>query len=249
MNIIETSRLTHIFQDRTVGIEEVSFTVKKGSFIVLAGKNGSGKTTLCRHFNGLLRPTSGDIHVRGIDVKRRPSEARQYVGMVFQNPDSGIVGETVYGDIAFGPENLRLAPTEIESRVLEALAAVGLEAKRNHSPYLLSGGEKRRLAIAGVLAMKPEIIVFDEPFTNLDFPGARQVLQQILLLHSLGHTIILVTHDLEKVAAYADRLVVMREGKIAEDGPPELVVPSVEAHGVREPCSSRMGKGLLPWLD
>lgn len=249
MSIIETRRLTHIFRNRTVGIEEVSITVKKGEFIILAGRNGSGKTTLCRHFNGLLRPTSGEIRVKDIDVKCYPSKARQYVGMVFQNPDSGIVGETVYGDVAFGPENLKLDRAEIESRVFEAMAAVGLEGKKNHSPHLLSGGEKRRLAIAGVLAMKPEIIVFDEPFTNLDFPGARQVLQQILQLHSLGHTIILVTHDLEKVVAYADRLVIMREGKIAEDGPPELIAPSVELYGVREPCSSRLGKGILPWLD
>jgi biotin transport system ATP-binding protein len=145
--------------------------------VVVAGPNGSGKTTLIRHLNGLLLPTEGCVKVAGISVQKDPMRARRLVGMMFQDADSQIVGETVYGDVAFGPENLRLDNDQIRERVALALDVVGLKNFAEQRPHLLSGGEKRRLAIAGILAMEPKIIAFDEPFASLDYPGVKQVLR------------------------------------------------------------------------
>lgn len=248
MSLIEIQDLTHVFHDGSYGIEGVNLTIERGEFLAIAGANGSGKTTLCRHLNGLLRPTSGEVLLNGLSVSENLVEARQKVGMVFQNADTQIVGETVYADIAFGPENLGLTQDTIEQRVNRAMNTVGLQGLKDRKPHLLSGGEKRRLAIAGVLAMNPDILVFDEPFSNLDYPGESRLLKQILNLHEAGHTIIVVTHELEKVAAYIDRLVLMQKGLIVKEGDPESLLKKVEEFGVREPCASRFGKGVQPWL-
>ena len=181
---------------------------------------GGGKTTLIRHLNGLLLPTSGCIKLAGASVEKDLLRARRLVGMMFQDADSQIVGETVYEDVAFGPENLRLQRNLIDNRVIHALDAVDLKDFAGQRPHVLSGGEKRRLAIAGILAMEPRVIAFDEPFASLDYPGVKQVLKQILTLHRTGHTILVITHDLEKVLAHADRLIIMQKGKIVRDGPP-----------------------------
>ncbi|MBU3917966.1 energy-coupling factor ABC transporter ATP-binding protein [bacterium] len=249
MNIIEIKDLCHNFANGSPGIIDINLTIKKGEFIVIAGQNGSGKTTLCRHLNGLLSPASGSVLIKNVSVKSDPSRARQIVGMVFQNADSQIVGETVYSDIAFGPENLRLNRKEIDRRVKLAMEAVGLQGMDDHRPHTLSGGEKRKLAIAGVLAMNPEILVFDEPFSNLDYPGERHLLRQILDLHQTGHTILIITHELEKVVAHADRLVIMRKGRIVKTGIPHEIIHQVEDFGIREPCSSRLGHGVNSWLN
>ena len=249
MNIIEIQNLTHCFSDGTLGIQEISMNVREGEFIVIAGRNGSGKTTFLRHLNGLLLPHSGTVRLGGVSVSDDIVRARQMVGMVFQDADSQIVGETVYDDVAFGPENLCLDRPEIRKRVLAALSAVGLGDFADQRPHLLSGGEKRRLAIAGILAMKSRVLVFDEPFSNLDYPGVQQVLAQILSLHLVGHTILLTTHDLEKVLAHADRLLIMGNGKILRDGPPDQVVTDAEAFGVRQPCMSRLGMNMESWLN
>jgi biotin transport system ATP-binding protein len=169
--------------------------------------------------------------------------------MVFQDADSQIVGETVRDDVAFGPENLRLNRAEIDRRVDAALSATGLMHLADKRPHLLSGGEKRRLAIAGILAMQPRVIVFDEPFANLDYPGVRQVLDQILRLHRAGGTIIVATHDLEKVLAHADRLIFMRGGRIEGDGPPSALVARAENFGVRCPRAGFLGVEALSWLN
>jgi biotin transport system ATP-binding protein len=171
------------------------------------------------------------------------------VGMVFQDSDSQIVGETVFDDVAFGPENLCLDKHEVKRRVIKSLKAVDLINMADQRPHLLSGGEKRRLAVAGVLAMEPKVIVFDEPFSDLDYPGVRQVLNQILSLHKTGHTILLSTHDLEKVIAHADRLIIMSRGKIVMDDEPEKIINNVEAFGVRQPCASRFGMKIESWLN
>ena len=169
--------------------------------------------------------------------------------MVFQDADSQIVGETVYEDVAFGPQNLRLDHREIDRRVAGALKSVGLAEISKQRPHLLSGGEKRRLAIAGVLAMQPRVIVFDEPFSSLDYPGVRQVLQQILALHRCGHTIVVTTHDLEKVIAHANRLLLMHRGRVVRDGSPGEVMTEVENFGVRQPCAMRLGQEVASWLN
>ena len=245
MSILEIENLNHRFPDGTLAIQDISLNIRKGEFAVIAGCNGSGKTTLLRHINGLLTPTSGTIRVAG---QSSLIKARQAVGMVFQDADSQIIGETVYEDVAFGPENLKLSRDDINRRVSAALEAVGLTGLENKPPYLLSGGQKRRLAIAGVLAMQPEILVFDEPFSNLDYPGVKQILKQIVMLYRQGHTILLTTHDLEKVVAHADRLIVMQKGRIVRDGSPYQIIDDIENFGVRIPCAIRFGQEVIPWI-
>jgi len=249
MNIIEIENLSHRFPDGTLGIDGINLTIQEGTFVVISGQNGSGKTTLLRHLNGLLLPDRGTVRLSGVSVSKDLVKARQIVGMVFQDSDSQIVGETVYDDVAFGPENLCLDRSEIKRRVYDALEAVGLTGLAEQRPHLLSGGEKRRLAIAGVLSMKPGVIVFDEPFSNLDYPGIRQLLEQVLSLHKAGRTIIVATHELEKVIAHADHLVIMKDGTVVRDGMPDEMVKGVEAFGVREPYNSRSGMEIRSWLN
>ncbi len=249
MNIIEIENLSHRFADGTVGLEGINLKIREGSFVVIAGHNGSGKTTLLRHLNGLLLPTEGMVRLAGMPVEENLLKARQFVGMMFQDADSQIVGETVYADVAFGPENLRLKRIEIKKRVNKALRVVGLQDLADQRPHLLSGGEKRRLAIAGVLAMEPRVMVFDEPFASLDYPGVKQVLQQILDLHRTGHTIMVTSHDLEKIIAHTDRLIIMQGGKIVRDGSPVEIVSHLEAFGIRKPCAYRLGVEAESWLN
>jgi len=249
VNIIEIKNLSHSFLDGTLGIDGINLSINEGEFIVIGGQNGSGKTTLLKHLNGLLLPTKGTVLVEGVEVSRNIKKARQIVGMVFQNADSQIVGETVYADVAFGPENLCLDRPEIAKRVSTALESVGLTRYADKRPHLLSGGEKRRLSIAGILAMEPKIIVFDEPFSSLDYPGVKQVLEQIIFLHQSGHTIIITTHDIEKIIAHANRLLIMQNGKVARDGVPDKIVQETEVFGVRTPCATRLGVEVDSWLS
>ncbi len=249
MPIIRIENLSHRFADGRQGIDKINLSLNEGEFTIIAGANGSGKTTLLRHLNGLLAAQTGSVTVCGISVKRDPMAARAQVGMVFQEADSQIVGETVYDDVAFGPENLALTRGEIDRRVRQALDAVDLNGFEDKRPHHLSGGEKRRLAIAGVLAMRPRVLLMDEPFSNLDFPSAKKVLKQILDLHRNGHTIVITTHDLEKVIAHAQRLVVMAHGRVVEDGAPDNLLTDIERHGIRLPCSLRLGMGIRPWAN
>ena len=248
MSFIEINDLTHRFSDGSYGIQGISLSIEQGAFVVVAGANGSGKTTLFRHLNGLLAPTAGSVILDGQAVPDDILRARKMVGMVFQDADTQIVGETVYDDVAFGPENLRLDHAKIEQRVHTALKTVSLHHMADKPPHLLSGGEKRRLAIAGVLAMRPRILVFDEPFSNLDYPGIRQVLSQIVNLHRSGHTVIMSTHDIEKVFAQADRLIIMAGGKVVRDGKPADLACETEQFGVRTPCALRLGTEIDSWL-
>jgi len=249
MDIIEIENLKHRFADGTLGLDGINLKIRTGAFVVVAGPNGSGKTTLIRHLNGLLLATDGCVKVDGVSVQKDLMRARRLVGMMFQDADSQIVGETVYGDVAFGPENLGLDIDQIRERVALALDVVGLMDFAQQRPHLLSGGEKRRLAIAGILAMEPKVIAFDEPFASLDYPGVKQVLRQILTLHQDGHTILVITHDLEKVIAHADRLIIMQKGKIVRDGVPAEILGDIEPFGVRAPCASHLGMEVRSWLN
>lgn len=249
MNIIEIKNLSHRFADGTLGLENVNLTIREGTFVIIAGQNGSGKTTLLKHLNGLLLPTTGTIRLDGRLVSKNLVKSRQMVGMVFQDPDSQIVGETVCDDVAFGPENLCLDRSEVKRRVFKSLKIVDLLDFEDQKPHLLSGGEKRRLAIAGILAMEPNVLVFDEPFSSLDYPGVKQVLKQIVSLHRSGHTILVAAHDLEKVIAHADRLVIMKDGKVVKDGMPSQLLGELESYGIREPCASRLGMEVPSWLN
>ncbi len=216
---------------------------------MIAGTNGSGKTVLIRHFNGLLLPTKGKVLLEGQTITNDLTYVRKKIGLIFQNSDSQIVGQTVAEDVAFGPENLCLPRGEINKRVRESLEAVGLTALANQQPHTLSGGQKRKLAVAGILAMQPKIIVFDEPFTGLDYPGVLQVLNQIVWLHKKGHTIVLISHELEKVLAHATRMIIMDRGRIVKDGTPEQLIVEVESYGIRRPYGENRRIETLTWLS
>ena len=231
--IIQLQDLSHRFPDGTYGVDKVSLTIRQGEFVILAGPNGSGKTTLLRHLNGLVLPTEGYVSIKGTRVRGNLLHARRMVGMVFQDADSQIVGETVREDVAFGPENLGLDAAIVDAQTDWALEKVGLSHKADMSPHLLSGGEKRRLAIAGVLSMQPEIILFDEPFSNLDYPGICQVVDQMKTLKEDGHTMVVTSHDMDPVIELADRLIIMDRGRIVKNGTPKLEVHEAISFGIR----------------
>jgi biotin transport system ATP-binding protein len=246
--LVRVEGLSHRFADGRLGLDRVDLSVRRGELLALAGRNGSGKTTLLRHLNGLLMPSAGLVWVDGRTVAADPAQARRRVGIVFQDADSQIVGETVYDDVAFGPENQGLEPEAVRGRVADALAAVDLTALAARRPHELSGGEKRRLAIAGVLAMGPPVIALDEPFANLDYPGVCQVLGHLLALRAAGRTLVVASHDLDKIAAHADRLVVLAAGRVVLEGPPAVLAGQVEAFGVRSPEVLPQGGTLRSWL-
>lgn len=209
-------------------------------FVLLLGRNGSGKTTLLRHTNALLLPDEGRVTVGGVPTDEDAENARRRVGMVFQDAASQIVAETVRDDIAFGPENLGLDRDEVRRRVEEASAAVGAEPFLDRPPYELSGGELRRVALAGVLAMRPDVLALDEPLSDLDYEGERAVVGRVVEANDDGKTVIVATHDAEPFVEHATRAVVLEDGRVAEDGPPdELFSRGLEGYGVRTPCGYR----------
>lgn len=197
-------------------LDGIDLTICPGEFVALMGHNGSGKSTLAKHFNALLVPTEGRVVIDGLDTSDPAVtlQVRQKVGMVFQNPDNQIVATVVEDDVAFALENLGIEPAEIRKRVDEALAAVGLFSERENEPHLLSGGQKQRLAIASIVAMKPEVIVFDEPTAMLDPVGRAEVAALVKKFRIEGRTIIYVTHNVEEIVT-ADRCIVMRNGRIS----------------------------------
>lgn len=208
-------------------LDDVSLTINKGEFIGIIGHTGSGKSTLIQHFNGLEKATSGTIYFDGQDIYDKDfnmKSLRSRVGLVFQYPEHQLFETTVLEDVKFGPKNLGLGKVEVDLRAFEAIKQVGLSEKcYDDSPFELSGGQKRRVAIAGVLAMKPEILILDEPTAGLDPRGRDEILDQIAKLHKEGLTVILVSHSMEDVAKYADRIIAMNSGKVAFDGTPKEV--------------------------
>jgi len=230
---IKIENMSHVYMEggpfEYKALDGINLEIQDGEFVGLIGHTGSGKSTLIQHLNGLLKPTSGSIEVNGIKIEHKSKqlkELRQKVGLVFQYPEHQLFEDTVYLDIAFGPKNLGCSPSEIEQRVKEAMELVGLdyESIKDRSPFELSGGQRRRVAIAGVLAMKPEILVLDEPTAGLDPRGRDEILGRIAQLHKKYNlTIILVSHSMEDIAKLVDRIIVMNKGKIALDGSPEEV--------------------------
>ena len=226
---LEVRNLTHTYSAGTpfehIALDNVSLFVEKGEFIGIIGHTGSGKSTLMQHLNGLLKPTSGQILLDGKDIwsdKKTTRQTRFRVGLVFQYPEYQLFEETVYKDIAFGPNNMGLSKEEIDRRVRESAKLVGLtEAQLEVSPFDLSGGQKRRVAIAGVIAMEPEILILDEPTAGLDPEGREEILANIQAYReSKNATIIMVSHSMNDVARLTDRLIVMNHARKAMDGTP-----------------------------
>ena len=227
--ILEIKNLCHIYSAGTpfehIALDDVSFSVERGEFIGIIGHTGSGKSTLMQHMNGLLKPSSGSVLLDGKDIwsdKALTRQSRFRVGLVFQYPEYQLFEETVYKDIAFGPKNMRLSEKEIDRRVREAAELVGITAEQLQvSPFDLSGGQKRRVAIAGVIAMEPEVLILDEPTAGLDPEGRADILANIEdYRKSKNATIMMVSHSMGDVARLTDRLLVMNHAKLAMDGSP-----------------------------
>ena len=223
----------------------VSFHITHGEKVALVGANGAGKSTLLLHTNGLLMPSQGGVVLGGIALTRRTLPlVRQSVGLVFQDSDNQLFMPTVEEDVAFGPSNMRLEPEEIRRRVTEALDAVGALDLRGESPFRLSGGQKKRVAIATVLAMEPSVLVMDEPTSNLDPRARRQIID---LIRRFSHTTLIATHDMEMVLDLCDRTIVMKEGRIVADGSTRHVfgdLALLEECGLEQPCELRMKRAL-----
>ncbi|WP_294489473.1 energy-coupling factor transporter ATPase [uncultured Ruminococcus sp.] len=223
MAVIKTEDLTYVYGDgtpfRKVAVDHVNLEIEKGDFAGIIGHTGSGKSTLIQHFNGLLRPTSGSVYIDGErlwDNKARLRPIRFKVGLVFQYPEYQLFEETVYKDIAFGPKNMGLDEDEIDRRIKETAKLVGLsDSVMQKSPFELSGGQKRRVAIAGVMAMEPEVLILDEPASGLDPKGREQILGMIKEYHKAkGNTVLLVSHSMEDIARNVSKILVMNDSKL-----------------------------------
>lgn len=254
---ISIENLTHIYMKGSPfekkALDDVSIKINDGEFVALIGHTGSGKSTLIQHINGLLKPDSGKILINDIDLTSKNtklSEIRKRVGLVFQYPEYQLFEETIEKDIAFGPKNLGLSEEEIRNRVKRAMKMVGLdyETYKDKSPFDLSGGQKRRVAIAGVVAMEPNVLILDEPTAGLDPRGRDDILSQVKLLHKeYKMTVILVSHSMEDVAKVAERILVMHRGKCILDGKPENIfkeVDTLESVGLAVPQVTYLMRAL-----
>ena len=256
MSDIKVSALRHVYSAGTpfekVAIDDINIEIPHGQFVGLIGHTGSGKSTFIQHLNALLKPTSGTVMVDGEDInadKISAKNVRHKVGLVFQYPEYQLFEETVYADIAFGPKNMGLSETEIDERVREAAHFVGVTDEQfEKSPLELSGGQKRRVAIAGVIAMRPGVLILDEPTAGLDPAGCEQILRNICDYHTqTGSTVIIVSHSMDDVARLADRLVVFNHGAIRFDGTPEEVFSQPEelrSIGLAVPAATELAMEL-----
>ena len=255
---IQVEHLTHTYMTDSpfaaTALEDVSLTIEDGELIGLLGHTGSGKTTLVQHLNGLLKPTSGKVVVDGLDITEKDVsllEVRRRVGLVFQYPEYQLFEETVAKDVAFGPKNLGLSEQEVDERVRYALQEVGLvyEEIAERSPFELSGGQMRRVAIAGVLAMRPKTLILDEPTAGLDPAGRRSILGMIRELHAAGGlTVVMVSHNMDDISSLATRLVVMSRGKMVLTGTPREVFQHrelLESIGLGIPQAAELTQQLI----
>ena len=246
--LVEVEGLTHRYPNGVVALEGVDLTVRRGEFLAVMGQNGSGKTTLVKHFNGLLEPTEGSVRVEGEETGERGIRSLgQTVGYVFQNPDHQIFSDTVADEVAFGPKIRGLEETEVEERVKEALGAVGLEGYEKEDPFGLTKGERQRVAVASVLAVRPEVLILDEPTTGLDYAEQRSMMDLVKRLNESGSTIVVVTHTMWVVAEYAHRAVVVRDGGVVLSGTVREVFAEeekLEEAFLRPPGIVSMGNAL-----
>lgn len=233
--ILELENVSKIFPDGTEALKEISFSLQQGDFCIVGGANGSGKSVLMSLIAKLEKPTSGKI-------------TSQYAGLVFQEADSQILGETPLEDVCYSLTNIGLKPAAAKEKAIKLLVKVGLEEKSQANARTLSGGEKRRLAVASVLALEPEIIIFDEPFANLDWISVKQLCNLLLELKNQGKTIILLTHEIEKILGIANKLIILHKGKLVFDGTPEMgIKENLEQFGIKNPLTEYKKIGDLFW--
>jgi energy-coupling factor transport system ATP-binding protein len=228
--IIRTDKLWHVYEEGQVqALRGVDISIRAGEFIGVIGQNGSGKTTLVKHFNGLLRPTFGDVWVMGDNTKDKTiAQLSTQVGYVFQNPDFQLCSQTVKGELEFGPKNLKLRKEEIERRRDEVAGIFGFEDRLSEKPFSLSKGERQKLAVASILAMRPEVLIVDEPTTGQDYKTGREMMDFYRRLNQGGKTVVIITHDMNLAAEYCNRIIVLRKGRVLTDGPVRKVYSQTE---------------------
>lgn len=246
---IRASSITFRYATNTPDVlRGVDLTVQQGEFVALIGQNGAGKTTLAKHLNGLLKPTSGEVRVMGVDTRNAPvATLARTVGYVYQNPDHQIFAQRVRAEVAFGPKNLGLSPAEVEERVAHALELVGLTDHADDFAFSLGRGQRQKLAVASILAMRPPVLVIDEPTTGLDKRGATSILDLLSAWNAGGQTILVITHDMSLVAERVPRTVVVHDGRILADGPTRSVLPDADLLAqafLRPPQITRIAQGL-----
>lgn len=244
--ILELKHLSFGFERSRPILNDISLTIQKGSFTLITGPNGSGKSLLLKCIKGLLKPTSGAILFDGSDVTKKAKTRLTSIGLVFQDADTQIVGQTVRRDILFGLENLELPKDVQHTRLTEVTELLDLTAQLEQRPRTLSGGEKRRLSIAGVLVMQPRLLFMDEPFANLDYPSVVQVIKTLLHLKDEGYTIVVVSHEVEKILAHIDDVIILAKGEVVSQGPPQQIRSHFNTNGVYLPTHTPLED--LTWL-
>jgi energy-coupling factor transporter ATP-binding protein EcfA2 len=249
--VLKTENLYYQYPTRSNhALEDVNLTIQKGELLAIIGQNGSGKTTLIKHFNGLLKPSSGKVIVGGKETTGLPtSELARSVGYVFQNPDHQIFAELVRDEVRFGPKNLGFSEERIEQAAERVMGEMNLAGLEDEMPFQLSRGQRQRLAVASVLAMEPDILIIDEPTTGQDWKESMALMNLVKLLNDNGHTCILTTHNMNLVSLFAKRVVVMREAKICMDGPTQEVFKDLEelaCSNIKPPEVYRLANAVLP---
>lgn len=261
--LLHLQSVSHVYPGDSPAVRDVTLSITEGEFVALLGQNGSGKTTLAKHLSGLLVPTQGQVFLHGRELRHLPlHEVAQEVSYVFQNPDHQLFADTVEEEVAFGPRNIGLDPTEQETRVQEALEAVGLQTLRQHDPFLLGRGERQRLAVAALLALRPRVLILDEPTTGLDYPEQRRMMELLRRLHEAGRTIIIITHAPWVAAEYAERALLMAQGQLLWDGSlrelcarPDLCAraafrpPDITLLGLRFGVTPLSVEEFIEWMD
>ncbi|MGE4453756.1 MAG: energy-coupling factor ABC transporter ATP-binding protein [Sphaerochaeta sp.] len=244
--LLTVEHLSFSFSKDKQILKDISFSVDEGSFTLITGPNGAGKSIMLRCLKGLLKPSGGTIRISGEDVTKKSKKRLHAIGLVFQDAETQIVGQTVEKDIRFGMENLSIEEPEQTERLEHVLQGMNLTAQRDQRPRTLSGGEKRKLSIAGILVMDPSLIILDEPFANLDYRSAVNVLKTLLSLQGHGHTVVVVSHEVDKILAHADKVLVLESGVVAIEGSKEEVMEHLEFHGMYVPKNCRVED--LTWL-
>lgn len=248
--MLEARNISYSYDDDSQALKNVSLKINDGEMAAILGKNGAGKSTLFLHFNGIHEPDDGEILIDGEKLKYTKKaliKCRQKVGIVFQNPDNQIFAPSVEEDVAFGPLNLKLPMDEVQNRVEEALKRVGMEGFEKKAPHHLSGGQKKRVAIAGILAMRPEIMILDEPTAGLDPQGAIKIMNLLSELNMEGITIVISTHDVDLVSKYVNKIFVMADGEIIDEGTPKEIFSNedlIEKANLKLPIISELFKAL-----